>query len=96
MKTHFPFCKGFIMAAALTSIMGLSSCLDDDDENYYNINYPNALVTVKSDANDSFFLQLDDSTTLLPVNLASSPFGDKEVRALANIEEVDEPSRSIY
>lgn len=32
MKTHFPFCKGFIMAAALTSIMGLSSCLDDDDE----------------------------------------------------------------
>ena len=28
-----------------------------------NINYPNALVTVKSDANDSFFLQLDDSTT---------------------------------
>lgn len=25
MKTHFPFCKGFIMAAALTSIMGLSS-----------------------------------------------------------------------
>ena len=92
MKTHFPFCKGFIMAAALTSIMGLSSCLDDDDENYYNINYPNALVTVKSDANDSFFLQLDDSTTLLPVNLASSPFGDKEVRALANIEEVDEPS----
>lgn len=92
MKTHFPFCKGFIMAAALTSIMGLSSCLDDDDENYYYINYPNALVTVKSDANDSFFLQLDDSTTLLPVNLASSPFGDKEVRALANIEEVDEPS----
>lgn len=50
MKTHFPFCKGFIMAAALTSIMGLSSCLDDDDENYYYINYPNALVTVKSDA----------------------------------------------
>ena len=47
MKTHFPFCKGFIMAAALTNIMGLSSCLDDDDENYYNINYPNALVTVK-------------------------------------------------
>ncbi|WP_432711488.1 NigD-like protein [Phocaeicola coprocola] len=80
------------MAAALTSIMGLSSCLDDDDENYYYINYPNALVTVKSDADDSFFLQLDDSTTLLPVNLASSPFGDKEVRALANIEEVDEPS----
>lgn len=42
------------MAAALTSIMGLSSCLDDDDENYYYINYPNALVTVKSDADDSF------------------------------------------
>ena len=45
MKTHFPFCKGFIMAAALTSIMGLSSCLDDDDENYYYINYPNALLS---------------------------------------------------
>ena len=34
MKTHFPFCKGFIMAAALTSIMGLSSCLDEYYENY--------------------------------------------------------------
>ena len=40
----------------------------------------------------SFFLQLDDSTTLLPINVASSPFGEKEVRALVNYDEVDEVS----
>ena len=64
--------------------MTLQSCLDDDDDNN-NINYPSALVTVKpTDGNTSFYMQLNDSVTLLPVNMKSSPFGDKEVRALVN------------
>ncbi|MBB4034928.1 hypothetical protein GGR21_000815 [Dysgonomonas hofstadii] len=71
--------------------MAFQSCLDDDD-NDWELRYPNALVTVKSDGGDSFFLQLDDNTTLLPTNVTSSPFGDKEVRALVNFSEVDKPS----
>lgn len=35
---------------------------------------------------------MDDTTTLLPVNLNASPFGKKEVRALTNFEWVDRPS----
>jgi len=67
------------------------SCLDDDD-NDWNLRYPNALVTVKPIDGNSFFLQLDDSTTLLPTNITSSPFGKKEVRALINLSVVDKPS----
>jgi hypothetical protein len=54
--------------------------------------YPNALVTVKHTVDKTVFLQLDDKTTLLPVNLTTSPFGEKEVRALVNYKEVDKPS----
>jgi len=55
--------------------------------------YPNALVTVKHASDETVFLQLDDNTTLLPVNMETSPYGTKEMRALLNFEEVDEPSR---
>lgn len=61
--------------------MTFQSC-DDDDEYYYYypINRPNAVVTVKPETADSkFFLQLDDSTTLTPLNMRTSPYGDKEV-----------------
>lgn len=85
-------CKSFIAVITMIGSLGLQSCLDDDDNSYYYMNYPNALVTVKTDADETFYLQLDDSTTLLPVNMDSSPFGDKEVRALTSCEEVNEPS----
>lgn len=68
----------------------LQSCLDDDNDNYQYA-FPNALVTVKQTENQTLFLQLDDHTTLLPVNVKESPFGDKEVRALVNYNEVNEP-----
>ena len=61
-----------------------TSCdLDDDNNNGKPTFLPTALVTVKPTA-DSFILQLDDSTRLLPANMTKSPFGDKEVRALVN------------
>lgn len=47
---------------------------------------------MKEAADGAFFLQLDDKTTLLPTNVKTSPFGDKEVRALMNYSEVDEAS----
>lgn len=85
--------KLFLMTAGvLFTSLTFQSCLDDDD-NYYGGNWrANALVTVKPVSDKSFFLQLDDTTTLLPVNITSSPFGDKEVRALVNCREVNEAS----
>lgn len=76
------------IAALVLAALSFQSCLDDDK--YVNYNYPNALVTVKQASDESVFLQLDDKTTLLPVNLKSHPFGGKEVRALVNYEEVDQ------
>lgn len=83
----------FLMTVGVILCIGITfqSCLDDDDNNW-NLRYPNALVTVKTTGENSFFLQLDDNTTLYPTNIASSPFGTKEVRALVNYTEVDKPS----
>ena len=91
MKTQSFIRKGFFILMALCLSMGFQSCLDDDDNNLsLSHYYANALVTVKQSADNTPYLQLDDSTTLRPVNMASSPFGEKEVRALANIELADE------
>lgn len=80
------------MACILLGALLLPSCLDDDNSDWNKL-YPNALVTVKHASDETVFLQLDDKTTLLPVNLKSSPFGSKEVRALVNYEEVDDSSK---
>lgn len=90
MKSFLNFNK-LLAAVLIASPILFQSCLDDDNDYYYKTR-PNALVTVKPVAGNSFFLQLDDKTTLLPVNLKSSPYGEKEVRALVNFEEVDEAS----
>lgn len=92
--------KLFLMATGVIfASLTFQSCLDDDD-NYYGYVIPNALVTVKPVSDNSFFLQLDDKTTLLPTNLTSSPYGDKEVRALINYSEVNESaegySKAVY
>lgn len=92
--------KLLLMATGvLFTSLTFQSCLDDDDYNYGYL-MPNALVTVKPVSDNSFFLQLDDTTTLLPVNIASSPYGNKEVRALVNCREVNEPaegySKAVY
>ncbi len=82
-----------LTAGMLFGFLLFPSCQDDDKD--VNRLYPNALVTVKHAGDETVFLQLDDQTTLLPVNLATSPFGEKEVRALVNYEEVDKP-RGVY
>lgn len=80
------------LALALTAgAFGLQSCSDDDND--YSRLYPTALVTVKPNSdNSSFYMQLNDSTTLLPANMKASPFGKKEVRALVNYTMVDRPT----
>ena len=83
--------KWFVILMAAMASLGFQSCLDDDDDKYAML-LPNALVTVKNASDNSCYLQLDERTTLLPVNMKSSPFGGKEVRALVNYSNVDEPS----
>lgn len=77
-----------LMAAA--SIV-LPSCLDDDDNDYATV-FPNALVTLKNNPDDgTFFMQLDDSTTLTPTNIKESPYGNKELRAFVNFTQEASP-----
>lgn len=92
MKRFLSIYKLLIATVVIAPSVLFQSCLDDNDNDYYYKTLPNALVTVKPVADNSFFLQLDDSTTLLPINLKSSPYGEKEVRALVNYDEVNETS----
>jgi hypothetical protein len=78
-KNHF-----ILLLALLSASFVLQSCLKDDDEYDDSYSFPNALVTVKSVSDGSVYLQLDDSTTLKPVNMKTSPYGTKEVRALVS------------
>lgn len=75
------------------------SCLDDDDDKA--MYHPTALVTVEPADDESFIMHLDDNTILQPVNMAKSPYGKKEVRALVNFSETVAPEnggsfRKVY
>ena len=73
-----------VIAAVFTFV----ACQNDKEED--TLSYPTALVTVKPKALDnSFVLQLDDSTQLMPNNMKTSPYGSKEVRALVNYSVVE-------
>lgn len=67
--------------ALLVPTCALQSCVDDDS---MVLRRPTALVTVRPTDGGAFTLQLDNTTTLYPSNMKSSPFGAKEVRALVN------------
>ena len=80
----------YLLLGTAAVTLCLAACNNDDDD--WSIYYPNALVTVRPTANNSVFLQLDDNTTLRPVNVEGQPFGDKEVRALINYSPSNEPA----
>lgn len=79
-----------MMLLAVVAMVTVSSCDDDDSCYYPAMPRLNALVTVKHTSEGKFFLQLDDKTAVWPVNMSASPFGDKEVRALASIDFVED------
>lgn len=74
--------KTILAIGLIASSLTLNSC--DDNDNNEVLQRPTALVTVYPSAPDGFFMQLDESTSLVPTNMKASPFGDKNVRALVN------------
>lgn len=94
-KTFIRTTLGLCLASLI-----LPSCDNDDNQPDWSIVYPNALVTVKSGADNAPYLQLDDNTTLRPTNLKNGLFDGKQVRALTNFSVIDEPSgdynKSVY
>ena len=86
------FNKFFLMAVACMATLAISSCGVNDDENYGQM-FPTAVVTIKPVDANSFYMQLDEQTTLKPVNMKGSPYGEEEVRALVYYTEVnDDPA----
>ena len=80
--------KLFSISAIMSSALIFGSCSSEGDSYIYVGGYANALVTVKPVSEDECYLQLDENTTLFPVNMKGSPYGGKEVRALINYYEV--------
>lgn len=76
----FYLSAGILIGTAL--LMFLPACSTTDDN--YNLQYPNALVTVRPVGDSTFVMQLNDSVTLRASNLQKPPFGKREVRALVN------------
>lgn len=78
MKTFRLFNYSLLLAVLVLSFASCSTDTDEQDARRI------ALVTVYPQSTGEFLLQLDDSTTLEPTNVKSSPFGDKTVRALVS------------
>ena len=97
MKTSI---RTVITAAAIISASLISwSCMKNDGPYYdMSIYYPNAVVTVKplDDKGSSFYMQLDDNTTLKPLNITASPYKEKEVRAFVNYRVIEDGDAGDY
>lgn len=91
-----------VFGLALLLVAGacsLQSCDDDDDDNHYGIDPflgANAIVTVKTGSTGLCYLQLNDSVKLMPTGMKQSPYGNKEVRALAIIRYTGENADRNY
>lgn len=86
---------------ALAILMGacasaaLQSCDDNDSYEIIDIRQPTAVVTVCPQQDGTFVMRLDDHTTLVPTNMQTSPYGDKEVRAFVNYVNTVASSKSV-
>lgn len=70
-----------IAALAIVTATSLQSCNNDDDDAFKR-NPLESIVTLKTTpSTGQFYMQANDSVTLIPTNLTASPFGNKEVRA---------------
>ena len=90
MKRHMKWISA--LGVLLSTGIIPQSCSKDDGYDP-SLLFPNAIVTLKpTDGTPSFYIQLDDETTLEPSNIMTSPLGEEEGRALINFTETDEVS----
>lgn len=76
----------FALIAIATSLMFISC--DDTADGYHNNYVVNAVVTIKPINNgEGFNIWVSDKVQGQATNLVKSPYGNKEVRALANIRD---------
>ena len=93
-----------MLAMAALTLCSLQSCsVDDDNQPIEEINARisgsddarnviQALVTTKTTADGHFYLQESEKRLLNPVNMPTSPFNGKEVRAIVYYTEVVQPA----
>lgn len=86
--------KLMYLAVAMTAVASvLTGCSNNSSSDSYT--YPNALVTVKTAGDGACYLQLDNSTTILPTNVSKNPFG-KQVRAFTYLKNIQSLAGSTY
>lgn len=92
MKHGFRLVSAMAVLVIFAAVAMLMQSCDLDNDRYYDYvicpSGPNAIVTVKTAADNTVYLQLDDNTTLLPTNLKEHPFKGKEMRAFVSYREV--------
>lgn len=88
------FMKKSLFIFGLIAALGLQSCNMDNDDNDYSKVYANAVVTVKPQGETSV-IQLDDNTQLTPTNISKQLYS-KEVRALANLSDVNTTAKTVF
>lgn len=85
-----------LVCVTLVTAMSLQSCDDDDDDNYFS-DKVYAQVTLKTTpSSGQFYMQLNDSVTLIPSNVKTSPYGDKEMRAYVLYKPNDSVTNSSH
>ncbi len=89
-----------MLAIAMLALSMLQGCYTDDEEKYIDeinqrisvsddaSNLIQALVTTKTTPDGHFYLQESEKRLLNPVNMPTSPFNGKEVRAIVYYTEV--------
>lgn len=90
MKAKFLYLSIVVLSCLSVS---LQSCSKEDEKVFLSL--PNAVVTIRPQADESFVMQLDDENQLIADNIAKSPFGKKEVRALVNYTENGAPQGKV-
>ncbi|ATV37833.1 NigD-like protein [Prevotella intermedia] len=74
------------LISIFTACSLFTSCDNDNNDNIKR--FPNAIVTIKPiNGGESFNVWVSEKVQGPPSNLTKSPYGNKEVRAIANIKE---------
>lgn len=84
------------LALGLLSVCGTLQSCDDDPSTVPLDNNMWALVSVRPSSDNSVTLQLNDSISLRPTNVTKLPFGNKEVRALTNVDILSSTNKSVW